>query len=35
MTDENKRIILSMPNFDADIFREITGIKIDDNYGEC
>ena len=35
MTDENKRIILSMPNFDAEIFREITGIKIDDNYGEC
>lgn len=35
MSDENKRIILSMPNFDADIFREITGIKIDDNYGEC
>ncbi len=32
MTDENKRIILSMPNFDADIFYEITGVRID---GDC
>ena len=27
MTDANKEIIKSMPNFDADIFKEITGIE--------
>ncbi len=27
-TEENKAIILSMPNFDADIFEEITGIRV-------
>ena len=28
MDDENKAIICSMPNFDADIFKEITGIEV-------
>ena len=28
MHDENKAIICSMPNFDADIFKEITGIEV-------
>jgi len=28
MTDENKAIICSMPNFDAEIFKEITGIEV-------
>jgi hypothetical protein len=27
LTEENKKIIMSMPNFDAKIFEEITGIK--------
>lgn len=30
MTPENKEIIKSMPNFDAKIFKEITGITIDE-----
>ena len=29
LTEENKEIIMSIPNFDADKFEEITGIKID------
>ena len=29
LTEENKEIIISIPNFDADKFEEITGIKID------
>ena len=29
LTEENKEIIKSIPNFDADKFYEITGIKID------
>ena len=29
LTEENKDIIKSIPNFDADKFKEITGIKID------
>lgn len=29
LTEENKEIIKSIPNFDADKFEEITGIKID------
>ena len=28
MTEENKEIIKSMPNFDAKIFKDITGIEI-------
>lgn len=28
MTPENKKVIKSMPNFDAEIFEEITGIKV-------
>ena len=28
LTEENKEIIISIPNFDADKFEEITGIKI-------
>ena len=28
MTDENREIIMSMPNFDAEIFKEITGIEV-------
>ena len=28
MTEENKETIKSMPNFDADVFKDITGIKI-------
>ena len=28
MTDENKAIICSMPNFDAEIFKKITGIEV-------
>ena len=28
LTDENKEIIKSIPNFDAEIFREITGIEV-------
>ena len=28
MTPENKEVIKSMPNFDAEIFEEITGIKV-------
>ena len=29
LTEENRKIIMSIPNFDADKFEEITGIKID------
>ena len=29
LTEENREIIMSIPNFDADKFKEITGIKID------
>ena len=29
LTEENREIIMSIPNFDADKFYEITGIKID------
>ena len=29
LTEENRKIIMSIPNFDADKFYEITGIKID------
>ena len=29
LTEENKEIIKSITNFDADKFKEITGIKID------
>lgn len=28
MTDENRAIIMSMPNFDPDVFFDITGIKV-------
>lgn len=28
MSDENKNIIKSIPNFDAEIFKEITGIEV-------
>jgi hypothetical protein len=28
MSEENRKIIMSMPNFDKDIFFEITGIKV-------
>jgi len=28
MTDENRKIIMSMPNFDANVFKEITGIEV-------
>jgi len=28
MTKENREIIMSMPNFDAEIFKEITGIEV-------
>jgi hypothetical protein len=28
MDDENKAIICSMPNFDANVFKEITGIEV-------
>lgn len=28
MSDENKNIVKSIPNFDADVFEDITGIKI-------
>lgn len=28
MTDENKDIIQSIPNFDKEIFKEITGIEV-------
>ena len=28
MSDMNKEIIKSMPNFDADVFFEITGIRV-------
>ena len=28
MSADNKAIIMSMPNFDADVFRDITGIDI-------
>ena len=28
MTEDNKKTIKSMPNFDADVFEDITGIKI-------
>lgn len=31
MTDENKAIICSMPNFDANVFKEITGIEVKNN----
>lgn len=27
-TDDEKKIIMTMPNFDADIFEEITGIDV-------
>ena len=29
ITNSNKSIIMSMPNFDADVFFEITGIKVE------
>ncbi|WP_044490049.1 pentapeptide repeat-containing protein, partial [Clostridioides difficile] len=28
LTDEEKKIIIDIPNFDADIFKEITGIEV-------
>jgi len=28
MTEENREIIMSMPNFDANVFKEITGIEV-------
>jgi len=28
MTKKNREIIMSMPNFDAEIFKEITGIEV-------
>ena len=28
MTEENKEIVLSMPNFNSEIFKEITGIGV-------
>ena len=28
ISEENKLIIMGMPNFDNDIFKEITGIKL-------
>ena len=28
LTEENRKIIQSIPNFDADVFEEITGIKL-------
>ena len=28
MTEENKQIVQEMPNFDADVFKEITGIEV-------
>lgn len=28
MSNKNKAIICSMPNFDADVFKEITGIEV-------
>ena len=28
MTEENRRIIMSMPNFDKAIFKEITGVAV-------
>ena len=31
MRDENKAIICSMPNFDANVFKEITGIEVTHN----
>lgn len=31
MTEENREIIMSMPNFDAEIFKEITGIEVKNN----
>ena len=31
MTKENRKIIMSIPNFDADIFKEITGIEVKNN----
>ena len=31
MDDENKAIICSMPNFDANVFKEITGIEVTHN----
>ena len=31
MSDENKNIIKSIPNFDAEIFKEITGIEVEGN----
>ena len=30
MTKENKKIIMSMPNFDKDVFHDITGIKLEE-----
>ena len=30
-SDENKKKVLALPNFDASIFEEITGIRIDDH----
>ena len=30
LSGEDKRTILSIPNFDKDIFKEITGIDVDD-----
>uniref|UniRef100_UPI001CA5C54A hypothetical protein n=1 Tax=Clostridioides difficile TaxID=1496 RepID=UPI001CA5C54A len=28
LTDEEKKVIMEIPNFDADIFKEITGIEV-------
>lgn len=33
MHDENKAIICSMPNFDANVFKDITGIEVTHNVG--
>lgn len=30
MTEENKNVIMSMPNFDKDVFYDITGIKLEE-----
>ena len=31
LSEEQKKIIKSLPNFDAEIFREITGIEVEKN----
>ena len=28
MSEENREIIMSMPNFDAEVFKDITGIEV-------